>query len=220
MSLLVVCPVITPPKPGLLDSWTHRPHLVWVNGAAGVWTDVCDRHGLQSAGTGDNVGCMVPWNAGFCMARDTGHTHVAIMSQSLILDGGTTELATTVDRYADDRGLMIQRRFHCVVFAVELWERVGPFDESLPIWGDMDFVRRIYLAGELRTWFPRAPIGHRDERSAAVRAGAVDRSMYDTDKARYAAKWGGPWGRERYLRPWDPSSVSAAPTAASPTRGL
>lgn len=193
MSLLVVSPVILPPRPEVLASWTHRPHLCVLNGRHDLWEETCAEHGLDADRSAGNAGCPASWNLGFEVARDRGLEYVAIVSQSLELDPpGTTRLGELLERRADERGLVTNWSFHLAVFSVALWERVGPFDEDLPIYCDTDFVRRLYLAGE-RTpdnLMPTAVVPGRSTRAATLRAGLLPLDAYDVDRRRYIAKWG------------------------------
>lgn len=211
--LLVVCPVILPPRPDVLASWDHRPHLCIVNGHADEWEAACAEHGLTSfvtrdAQTGEvsNAGCPKSWNWGFEIARDYGFGYVAIVSQSLVLRSGTSKLAQWVDRRADERGLTTDWSFHCIVFSVALWERMGGFDEGLPIWCDIDFLWRCHEAGERTPErpMPGVRLVGRSERAAAAMAGAVPVSFYLEDEQQFIAKWGADARR-------DPCSNDPAP---------
>lgn len=214
MSLLTVCPVITPPKPGLLESWNRDEHLVVVNGARRYWLDELPRHSwhVHVPHEPKNLGCPASWNIGFEFARDNDISHVAILSQSLIIDGGTSRLATRVAVHCGviapwARVILTQHSFHAIVISVKIWEHLGGFDETLPVWGDIDFIRRAWLHDPNIT-FGNIDVPGSDERCAALRAGAVTEDVYHADKVRYAAKWGGPCGHERYTQPFDPTSTT------------
>jgi hypothetical protein len=219
MTLLTVCPVIIPPRPGLIDSWNHPDHFVIVNGAHDEWRTVLE-HQPWSSHTPDtlqNLGCPTSWNIGFRHARELGHDHVAILSQSTILHAGTRRLAATfasAARHAPPAKITTtQHSFHCVVISVRCWEQLDGFDESLPVWADIDFVRRAWLADpDLALASINVP--GLDERCAALRYGVVDASLYHNDKTRYAVKWGGPVTAETYPQPWEP--CSATPDASTP----
>ena len=105
---------------------------------------------------------------------------------------GTRRLAELVEHQADERGLVTNWSFHAVVFSVALWERVGPFDEALPIFCDIDYARRLYLAGE-RTPdnpIPGATLRAESTRAATLKAGLIPLDAYDVDRQRYIARWG------------------------------
>jgi predicted 2-oxoglutarate/Fe(II)-dependent dioxygenase YbiX len=227
VELLVACPVILPPRPGLLESWTHRPHLCIINGDHDLWADICREHGLLATAAVDadgqpgNYGCPASWNLAFTVAQAAGLGYVTIVSQSLVADGGTGRLPRLLARYGDHRGLLTRHDFHCITIAVATWELVGPFDEDLPICADVDWWRRAFLAGIWNDDDPvpgvTAPVfTASDERKAAARAGVVDPDMYSVDAARYAAKWGGPYRAETFDEPWTPTSTST-PTPTDPT---
>lgn len=193
MSLLIVCPVILPPRRDVLESWSHRPHLVVINGRHDDWQRAAHDHGLDAVRSAGNAGCPASWNIGFERARELGLDHVAIVSQSLVIASpGTARLAELVEHQADERGLMTDWSFHAVVFSVALWERIGPFDEALPIYCDIDYVRRLYLAGERTPErpLPGVTLPAKSERAATLRAGLIPLDAYDVDRKRYIAKWG------------------------------
>lgn len=202
VTLLIACPVILPPRVEVLDSWTHRPHLCVINGHHDEWEQVCEERGLLALRSDGNAGCPRSWNLGFEIARDGGIDYVAIMSQSLELEApGTEMLARCVEELADERGLVTDWSFHAVVFSVALWERIGPFDESLPIYCDIDYAQRLHAAGE-RT--PANPIRAvtlpgRTERAATATAGLIPPDAYEVDRRRYVRKWG--------AEPCDPCSA-------------
>lgn len=193
MSLLIVCPVILPPREEILDTWTHRPHLCVVNGRHDLWADACADRGLLAHHSNGNAGCPAAWNLGFAHAQAEGIDHVAIISQSLELDPpGTQHLAELVADHADDRGLTTNWSFHAIVFSVDLWTAIGPFDETLPIYCDIDYARRLHAAGA-RTRshpLPHADLPGTTTRAATHAAGLIPFDAYDVDRHRYIAKWG------------------------------
>ena len=79
MSLLIVCPVILPPRDDVLASWTHRPHLAVINGRHDRWEQVCSDHRIDAHRSDGNAGCPRSWNIGFAHARERGIDHVAIV---------------------------------------------------------------------------------------------------------------------------------------------
>jgi hypothetical protein len=198
-SLLTVCPVIIPPRPGLLESWDHSPHVVVVNGCHDLWAELAvGRDWIVVDDERRNRGCPASWNCGFRIAQERGTTHVGILSQSLVAAGAISSLARQVARRADERGAFTRHSFHCVVFSVELWTAVGGFDEELPIFADVDFLRRAFLAGLVSPdrRLPQIDIVAVDEKNAAARAGAVSPELYTIDEQRYIGKWGGTPGQE------------------------
>lgn len=220
MSLLVACPVILPPDEQLVASWNHRPHLCIVNGHHDDWATTCTDHDFWRAevhagdGTGVNIGCPPAWNLAFSIARSAGIEYVAIVSHALIAYGGTRRLGDLVEQHADERGLTTYRWWHCIVLSVALWERIGTFDDAFApaYYEDMDYVRRLFLAGELGPSNPMPYVSPPefvadDERAKTIRAGIVGRDAHDRNLDRYRAKWGGDPHHETYTRPWDPSSV-------------
>lgn len=218
MSLLIVCPVILPPRADVLASWTHRPHLCVLNGRHDEWEAVCAESGILAHRSAGNAGCPASWNLGFERARELGHDHVAIVSQSLVLaPPGTELLAEVVEGLADDRGLVTNWSFHAVVFSVALWERVGPFDEALPIYCDTDFVRRLFLADERTPSnpMPGAIVPAESVRGATLKAGLIPLDAYDVDRERFIAKWG--------VEPDDPGAApwreAARPASGYPSPG-
>lgn len=201
-----------PATPDVVESWTHPDHVIVVNGAHDWWRStaagrpwhVIDDHGPT------NLGCPTSWNAGFRLARELGHRYVVITSQGLLLHQGTGHLAELVAQHADDNGLTCTGvpTFHCVVFSVALWESVGGFDESFPIWCDMDFLRRVEPVARVHPFqpgrapvMPVVPLDASGERCTALRAGVVTAATYEDDKARYLAKWKPPGSRPRMV-PW------------------
>lgn len=130
-SLLIGCPVLLPPRDDVVASWTYRPHLVVVNGANDEWgvRSIAHSFGAYWPNGGGNMGVAASWNAIFRHARDAGYSHVALVSQGVVLDGGTQRLAALVDEYGDERGLLTDFAWRCIVLSVDVWEQVGPFDE-------------------------------------------------------------------------------------------
>lgn len=200
ISLLIVTPVIAPPRPGLVESWSHRPHLVVVNGAVEAWRPILAEAGLwaafpvDGAGGAVNLGCPASWNLAFRLADEAAIDYVTVTSQGLVLAGGTAGLAEAVADRADDAGLQLAgsfQKWHCLTIAVEVWRRVGPFDEALPIYADCDFTYRCRLADVHLEFVPHATLDFDDHRGTAVAAGAVPASLYERDLDRYVAKWGG-----------------------------
>jgi len=211
VSLLIVTPVVAPPRPGLVESWDHRPHLVVVNGAGDVWDPIARDHGLVAAIPRDvaggpvNLGCPASWNLAFRAADGAGIAYVTVTSQGFVLADGTAALAEAVGRRAGRVGLQLAgsfQKWHCLTIAVDLWRRVGPFEEGLPIYADVDFAYRCRLAG---VWLEHAPsvrLAFSDRRHTALDAGVVDRAAYERDMARYVAKWGGEPYAETHTAPY------------------
>lgn len=189
--LLTCCPVIIPPRPGLIDSWTHRPHLVVINGAHDTWRPLVAEHGWLTHEATDrrNLTCPVAWNHAFHVADKAGCTHVALLSQSFVFLDPMTEWVDLIERHAPHDRAIIQQHtpFHCIVIPTAMWHHVGRFDESLPIWSDVDFLRRAQLAGHPDPYL--VPVNALDERCAALTAGAVTAELYHDDKVRFIAKW-------------------------------
>lgn len=226
-SLLTVCPVIVPPVDGLLDSWDHPNHLIVVNGDSDAWRERCQERGwaYRMDRYSRNLGCPASWNLAFHRARQIGASHVAILSQGTVLADGTKHLEQILAKRPQAPWIEVSggvaSPWHCRVIAVDVWERVDGFDPQLPIWADIDFQRRVWLTGDWDRWSQRAvrvQLPARDVRNSAARAGAVPLYVYDLDRHRYAAKWGGPHNAETFARPWDPTSAS--PDVATPAKVL
>lgn len=209
MSLLVGCPVILPPRDDVVASWTHRSHLIVCNGAYDEWLG----SGLDVAksclisGDGTNIGVAASWNRIFRYGRELGISHVALISQGTVLDGGTAKLAGLVDEYADWRGLLTDFAWHCIVLSVALWEEVGLFDERyLAYYEDCDYVRRLEILGLHTASNPMPKVG-RDQldgteiQAGALKAGAIDPSVYGHSGALYREAWGGDPGYETLIDP-------------------
>lgn len=135
MSLLVGCPVILPPREDVIASWTYRPHLLIVNGSHDDWfplarPDTANLLALSWDLPEKNGGVAKSWNVIFHAASQMDCSHVALISQGLVLEGGTARLAELVDEYADWRGLITDFAWHCIVLSVKLWKMLGPFDEQ------------------------------------------------------------------------------------------
>lgn len=213
MSLLVACPVILPPRPDVVASWTHRPHLVIVNGSEAEWIDRAEvgPHGeilsIWNRPPG-NRGVAASWNIAFGQARARGVDHVALVSQGTVLDGGTLRLARLVAEHADWRGLLTDFAWHCIVLSVALWEQIGPFDEQFwpAYYEDCDYVRRLEILGLHTPSNPIPKVGRdlldgTEQTAAALTAGVIDSSCYGENGRRYAEKWGGSPGYERLIDP-------------------
>lgn len=216
MSLLVGCPVILSPRDDVLASWTHSAHLIVINGAQREWMG----HGLDIAqsclyvGAGENIGVAASWNRIFEIARDKGFSHVALISQGVVLEGGTERLADLVDEYADHRGLLTDFAWHVIVLSVAVWEQLGKFDTRFTpaYFEDSDYTRRLFLAG-VHTPENRMPKVERDlldgTETVAAAMHLIPPDTYGLNAARYRAKWGGEPFKETWTRPYDPSSLDA-----------
>lgn len=237
MSLLVGCPVILPPRDDVLASWTHRPHLLVINGESAAWSaEARSRYGTRReyrtvsnrehvglcpcadagdsggicAGTAKNIGVAASWNQVFRSAQDLNVSHVALISQGTVLEGGTARLADLVDEYADERGLLTDFAWHCIVLSVKTWEQLGPFDEGFgyAYYEDSDYVRRLFLAG-LHTPDNRMPKVERDlltgTETVAAAKHLIPADTYGKNGLRFREKWGGDPFKETYRRPFDAS---------------
>jgi hypothetical protein len=188
MTALVVVPVVTRPRPNIVASWTHPEHCIVVNGDHDHWHDLAAKHPhwhvIDDHGT-TNRGCPASWNRGFELADALGHRHVVIMSQSMLLHHGTAAFVARIPDHIDIIGTGHQT-FHCIAIAVDLWQRVGGFDETFPIWADADFHQRTH---------PFAPsnlqldIAATTERCIAVRTGHATEADYHADQARFTARY-------------------------------
>jgi hypothetical protein len=215
--LLVACPVIGPLADDLLASWDHRPHLVVVNGCFDAWRAAAAEHRLDVVGDGDNLGVARSWNVAFQHAALDDIRYVALVSQHLVLDGGTSRLARLVDQHADRRGLLTDFAWRCIVLSVDVWRTVGPFDECFwpGYFEDSDYLRRLDLAGIHTAADPIPKAGRdlcdaaRDDVAVTLRSGLINPAWYRRNRDLYVAKWGGPPGHERYGRAWDRSSTVA-----------
>lgn len=186
MSVLVVVPVITWPRPNIVSSWTHPEHCVVVNGEHDHWHTIAAAHPHWAvvAGHGStNLGCPASWNRGFDLADELGHSHVLIMSQSMLIHAGTASFIEHLP--AADVIDTQHQSFHCVAISVDLWRRAGRFDERLPIYCDVDFGERIQ---RLQPSWARIDLAATTERCVAVRSGQVDAEVYENDQKRYEAR--------------------------------
>lgn len=198
--VVTCCPVIVPPRANIVESWTHPDHVVIVNGDHDAWRERCagrpwhmiDDHGPT------NLGCPASWNRAFGYAQRIGAEYVVIMSQSLLVHDGTAALAAEVAEHANAYGLVNaatpEATFHCIAISVALWAELDGFDESFPIWCDIDFLRRVergHGGGQrCEALFAPGYVAATTERCIALRAGAVTRAVYDDDKAHYLEVWG------------------------------
>jgi hypothetical protein len=220
LSVLVACPVIGPPADDVIASWDHRPHLVIVNGAFDAWrAALLDEPGAPWWFCADtNIGVAASWNLAFRRAERAGVGYVALVSQNLVLAGGISRLARLVDDHADRRGLLTDFAWRCIVLAVDVWRKVGPFDVGFwpGYYEDSDYVRRLQLAAVHTPTDPIPKVGRdlldasRDDVAVTLRSGLIDPDAYARNGRRYLAKWGGPPFAERYGRPWDPDSAGLA----------
>lgn len=218
MSLLVGVPVILPPRAEVTASWTHRPRMLYINGAHDEWFDWAARtEGTwwDSDPDSKNIGVAASWNRIFEAARNIGMTHVALMSQGVVLDGGTEHLATLVEKYADWRGLLTDFAWRVIVLAVAVWEQVGPFDEGFQYgyYEDSDYTRRLFLAGIHHPDNPMPKVG-RDlldgtaTEAATMTARLIPREVYGENGQRFYDKWNGVPFQETYDRPYRPESLN------------
>lgn len=217
MSLLVACPVILPPRDDVLAGWDHRPMYVAINGASEEWHPAVDRLSesgrVYSSDPARNIGVAASWNKMFDAARALGLSHVALISQGVVLDGGTARLAALVEEHADWRGMLTDFAWRVIVLSVKLWEQVGPFDERFfpAYFEDSDYTRRLFLAGLHAPGNPMPKV-ERDildgtaTEAGALNAGLIDPAWYGHNGDLYQDKWGGSPFRETFDRPDDRSS--------------
>jgi hypothetical protein len=95
----------------------------------------------------------------------------------------------------------------CVLLRQATWHHLGPFDEEIApaYWEDIDYKRRMALAGLHLAHIEDPAARHVDHGTLkgmdptehALLAGAHARNQL-----RYAAKWGGPEGSERFETPY------------------
>lgn len=225
MSLLVGCPVILPPRDDVVASWDYRPMLLVVNGAFGRWVDIGGRRpDLDMLIRGRNDGVPASWNLIFRAARAGRFSHVALVSQGTVLDGGISRLASMVDEYADHRGLLTDFAFHCIVLSVRVWEQVGPFDEQFwpAYYEDADMLRRLELAGLHTPANPIPKIGRdlldgTETFGAVLASSEIDRGCYGLNGERFRCKWLGDPGHEQTTHPYDDPSLDYTYVGPPPT---
>jgi hypothetical protein len=219
MSLLVGCPVILPPRDDVIASWTHRPHMIIVNAPTDdgqhEWAALAPMRDIYNIGWKPAVNCGVArsWNMIFEQAQRTGYSHVALISQGVVLEGGTAHLAELVDEYADERGLLTDFAWHCIVLSVKTWEQLGPFDTTFSpaYYEDSDYVRRLFLAG-LHTPDNRMPKVERDlldgTETVAAAKHLIPPETYGRNASTFELKWGGPPFKETFTIPYEPGSYN------------
>jgi hypothetical protein len=222
VSLLVGIPVISAPRRDVLAGWNYPgPHFVAINGAFDDWANILiGRPHWHTAARPDdeprrNLGVAASWNRFFVLAREFGYSHVALMSQGVILDGGTERLAELVDEFADWRGLLTDFAYRCIVFGVKVWEQVGGFNEDYwpGYYEDSEFTRLLFLAGLHSPGNPMPKVG-RDlldgtaTEAAALTGGLIDPACYGRNGALYRERWGGDPFKESFDRAGDPGSYN------------
>lgn len=216
MSLLIATPVVLPPRADVLKSWDHRPHMAFLNGATDEWRAVTDDNDLIYGihGTGHNIGVAGAWNFAFLTAQSQAieADYVALLSQNCVLHEGTAHLARMVDEYADERGLLTDLAWHCIVLSVQLWEQLGPVDEAFgkAYYEDSDYCRRMFLAGAHTPTdrMPKVELDATCEQAASMKAGIVTPADYERNGVLYERIWGGPPFHERFTVKGDPMSVN------------
>lgn len=198
------------------------PHLVIVNGAFDEWDDVyswdadldeCLLHEWhEDDRPGANIGVAASWNRAFESAQRHDIEYVALVSQSLVIEGGTARLAQLVDEHADERGLLTDHAWHCIVLSVAVWEKLGPFDEGFfAYYEDSDYVRRMFLADVHSPSNPMRKVEAPEfvatcGTAATMKAGLLPQNVYGDSHALFRAKWGGEPFHETFARPFDPDS--------------
>lgn len=154
-----------------------------------------------------NTGVAPSWNLGALQAQREGARWLVICSDSMRFGppGGRDFEDRLTGPWAD-----CGHNWHLIGFAMHTVQQVGLWDETFwPIYfEDADYERRMALSGlptpdgATRT---RPPMGGIDAWAAdsghSLKAGhvAVDLGV---QAARYATKWGGPKGDERYVTPY------------------
>jgi hypothetical protein len=208
--LLVACPVVQAPGqiPGHL-TW-DRPVTVIDNTANLSWARTCGDHGWDHISIGCNLGVASSWNLAAALARTRPDRprYLALISSSVEWDQGLLQVDKLVDAAADPaRGLLLEPlAFHGVVWALELLDRLGPFDENF--WPgyheDNDWVHRLECAGEhtAANPIPKAEVDARSKNAVTLRSGAIVRPDFGWQLRYYAAKWGGPPGQEVWCNPF------------------
>lgn len=154
-----------------------------------------------------NCGVATSWNLGAVQAEKEGARWMVICSETMRFGapGGTDFEDRLVGPWAD-----CGHNWHLIAFSVETLMEVGPFDEAFwPIYfEDADYERRLTLAGmpsprgEQRSVPPMVGVdAHAEASGHSLTAGLVSVNM-GIQAARYATKWGGPKGSEKYTTPY------------------
>lgn len=79
----------------------------------------------------------------------------------------------------------------CMVITREKFEKVGGFDESLPVcYNDVDFCLRLRVEGYFNVWTPFASLFHHESASRGPDDTPLKRARHQREFARMLARWG------------------------------
>lgn len=218
---IVVVPVIAPraETAAARATWdVDAPNLLVVDNtpsgeyAGGPWE--------YYAESGRNLGVAASWNRGLALGRE----FTVFLSSYLVLDEG---LARTVERMiaaANDYGCVTWQAMHLFGITRLTVNTCGVFDEHYKVayYEDCDAIVRWELGGchSPENPMPKIAVPGICPQARTLELGLASPPM-DANRARYLAKWGGPFTKEVYKTPFnDPNLTIKDWGPAEPPNGV
>jgi hypothetical protein len=207
VSTVIVVPVVAPPTErfivGNLNALDGSPVALVDNTGTRAWAEYAYAHNWWYLGERRRLSLAAAWNRAIVDGPQAAN--VALLSASCSVSGGA--LLDAVERHGDpSRGLLTTEAFHLIVFARQVFDTIGLFDENFfpAYYEDNDFVRRLELADIHSPANPMPKVAMRHCRCAT--AWHLKNGYAKPDFGRlgdyYRQKWGGDPGHETYERPF------------------
>jgi GT2 family glycosyltransferase len=150
-----------------------------------------------------NLGVSASWNWCLKKAFENGYTHIAILNDDIVWE----KTIDQIEQFIKDNpaGLYVSGgTWCCFILSYEAFMKVGGFDEGFypAYFEDNDFCYRCRLAEIPRVTDPFfSPEVYRN--SMTIDKDGSLNTNFDTNKEKFAVKWGGEPGKEKFKVPYD-----------------
>jgi GT2 family glycosyltransferase len=150
-----------------------------------------------------NLGVSASWNWCLKKAFENGYTHIAILNDDIVWE----KTIDQIEQFIRDNpaGLYVSGgTWCCFILSYEAFMKVGGFDEGFypAYFEDNDFCYRCRLAEIPRvTDHFFSPEVYRN--SMTIDKDGSLNTNFDTNKEKFAIKWGGEPGKEKFKVPYD-----------------
>jgi GT2 family glycosyltransferase len=150
-----------------------------------------------------NLGVSASWNWCLKKAFENGYTHIAILNDDIVWE----KTIDQIEQFIKDNpaGLYVSGgTWCCFILSYEAFMKFGGFDEGFypAYFEDNDFCYRCRLAEIPRVTDPFfSPEVYRN--SMTIDKDGSLNTNFDTNKEKFAVKWGGEPGKEKFKVPYD-----------------
>jgi GT2 family glycosyltransferase len=150
-----------------------------------------------------NLGVSASWNWCLKKAFENGYTHIAILNDDIVWE----KTIDQIEQFIKDNpaGLYVSGgTWCCFILSYEAFMKVGGFDEGFypAYFEDNDFCYRCRLAEIPRVTDPFfSPEVYRN--SMTIDKDGSLNTNFDINKEKFAVKWGGEPGKEKFKVPYD-----------------